>query len=319
MAKPAAPDSAGPRMSATRLWLILLRPLLLRRTLLAQFPPLILQRLLMLVSRVLAMTLVARYPDEPLFESALELEEFFRAQSPSPPPSPDVPDASSSLEANRPGFHLRSILKDHSAGDSFPLVEPLQEPTRDDPAMRPVSPASPADPDKHDSACSSPAYSKTNSSLLSCTPSPPHPQVPPGFRPDGLMEAGIPSRPSTDSSGLPPSSPVPSAGRSASSDSPPSLVGSPCSVAEDESTPATVAELWSLLQRQERARRDHEKNQARLTAYALLRPPTSSDAAFRRDLLSADSSSEMLEILEADAPETPRSTKELAELRVRDA
>ncbi|KAE8959923.1 hypothetical protein PR001_g30553 [Phytophthora rubi] len=31
-----------------------------------------------------------RYPDEPLFESALELEEFFRAQSPSPPPSPDV-------------------------------------------------------------------------------------------------------------------------------------------------------------------------------------------------------------------------------------
>ncbi|KAE9163168.1 hypothetical protein PF004_g30238, partial [Phytophthora fragariae] len=101
--------------------------------------------------------------------------------------------------------------------------------------------------------------------------------------------------------------------------SPPSLVGSPCSVAEGESTPATVAELWSLLQRQERARRDHEKNQARLTAYALLRPPTSSDAGFRRDSLSADSSSQMLEILQADAPEPPCSTKELAELRVRDA
>ncbi|KAE8967628.1 hypothetical protein PF011_g27486, partial [Phytophthora fragariae] len=244
------------------------------------------------------------------------------AHSPSPPPSPDAaaePGASSNPDSQRPGFQLRSILKDRSAGDSFPLVEPPQEPTRDDPAMRPVSPASPADPDKSGSPCSSPAYSKTNSSLSSCTPSPPRTPVPPGFRPDGLMEAGIPSRPSTDSSGPPPSSPAPSAGCPGSIGSPPSLVGSPCSVAEGESTPATVAELWSLLQRQERARRDHEKNQARLTAYALLRPPTSSDAGFRRDSLSADSSSQMLEILQADAPEPPCSTKELAELRVRDA
>ncbi|KAE8969981.1 hypothetical protein PF011_g26592 [Phytophthora fragariae] len=183
--------------------------------------------------------------------------------------------------------------------------------------MRPVSPASPAEPE--DSTCPSPAYSKTNSSLLSCTPSPPRTPVPPGFRPDGLMEAEIPRQPSADSPGPSPSSPVPSAGRFAPSDSPPSLVGSPCSAAEDESTPTTVAELWSLLQHQERARRDHEKNQARLTAYALLRPPTSSDAGFRRDLLSAESSSRMLEILQADAPEPSCSTKELAELRVRDA
>ncbi|KAE9029100.1 hypothetical protein PR002_g10229 [Phytophthora rubi] len=133
------------------------------------------------------------------------------------------------------------------------------------------------------------------------------------------MEAGIPRRPSADSPGPSPSSPVPSAGRFAPSDSPPTLVGSPCSLAEDESTPATVAELWSLLQRQKRARRDHEKNQARLTAYVLLRPPPSSDAAFRRDLLSVDSSSKMVEILQADAPEPPYSTKELAELPVRDA
>ncbi|KAE8908367.1 hypothetical protein PF005_g23016 [Phytophthora fragariae] len=130
------------------------------------------------------------------------------------------------------------------------------------------------------------------------------------------MEAGIPRRPSADSPGP---SPVPSAGRFAPSDSPPTLVGSPCSLAEDESTPATVAELWSLLQRQKRARRDHEKNQARLTAYVLLRPPPSSDAAFRRDLPSVDSSSKMVEILQADAPEPPYSTKELAELPVRDA
>ncbi|KAE8970006.1 hypothetical protein PR002_g27250 [Phytophthora rubi] len=271
---------------------------------------------------VMGVAFSSRFPDEPLFESPLELEEFFRAHSSSPPPSPDAaaePGASSNPDSQRPGFQLRSILKDRSAGDSFPLVEPPQEPTRDDPAMRPVSPASPADPDKSGSPCSSPAYSKTNSSLSSCTPSPPRTPVPPGFRPDGLMEAGIPSRPSTDSSGPPPSSPAPSAGCPGSIGSPPSLVGSPCSVAEDESTPATVAELWSLLQRQERARRDHEKNQARLTAYALLRPPTSSDAGFRRDLLSADSSSQMLEILQADAPEPPCSTKELAELRVRDA
>ncbi|KAE9017749.1 hypothetical protein PF011_g6569 [Phytophthora fragariae] len=263
-----------------------------------------------------------RFPDEPLFESALELEEFFRAQSPTPPPSPDAPvgpDASLDSNSTRPGFHLRSILKDRAAEDPFPLVEPPQDPPRDDPAMRPVSPASPADADPHVSACSSPAYSKTNSSLSSCTPSPPRTPVPPGIKLDGLMEAGIPSRPFADSSGLPPSSPVPSAGRPVSFDSPPSLVGSLCSVAEDESTPATVAELWSLLQRQDRARRDHEKNQARQTAYALLRPPTSSDAAFHRDLPSADSSSQMLEILQADAPEPPCSTKELVELRVRDA
>ncbi|KAE9270559.1 hypothetical protein PF001_g28753, partial [Phytophthora fragariae] len=247
---------------------------------------------------VMGVAFSSRFPDEPLFESPLELEEFFRAHSPSPPSSPDAavdPDVSSTPGSQRPGFQLRSILKDRSAGDSFPLVEPSQEPTRDDPAMRPVSPASPADPDKSGSP------------------------LPPGFRPDGLMEAGIPSRPSTDSSGPPLSSPTPSAGCTGSIGSPPSLAGSPCSVAEDESTPATVAELWSLLQRQERARRDHEKNQARLTAYALLRPPTSSDAGFRRDLLSADSSSQMLEILQADAPEPPCSTKELAELRVRDA
>ncbi|KAE8982737.1 hypothetical protein PF005_g25735 [Phytophthora fragariae] len=264
----------------------------------------------------------SRFPDEPLFESPLELEEFFRAHSPSPPPSPDVavePDAASNPDSQRPGFQLRSILKDRSAGDTFPLVEPPQEPTRDDPAMRPVSPASPSDPDQSGSACPSPAYSKTNSSLSSCTPSPPRIPVPPGFRPDWLMEAGIPRQPSADSPGPSPSSPVPSVGRLAPSDSPPSLVDSPCSTAEDKSTPATVAELWSLLQRQERARRDHEKNQARLTAYALLRPPTSSDAGFRRDLLSAESSSRMLEILQADAPEPPCSTKELAELRVRDA
>ncbi|KAE9267633.1 hypothetical protein PR003_g31712, partial [Phytophthora rubi] len=240
---------------------------------------------------VMEVAFSSRFPDEPLFESPLELEEFFRAHSPSPPPSPDAavePDVSSTPGPQRPGFQLRSILKDRSAGDSFPLVEPSQEPTRDDPAMRPVSPASPADPDKSGSP------------------------LPPGFRPDGLMEAGIPSRPSADSSGPPPSSPAPSAGC-------PGSIGSPCSVAEDESTPATVAELWSLLQRQEHARRDHEKNQARLTSYALLRPPTSSDAGFRRDLLSADSSSKMLEILQADALEPPCSTKELAELRVRDA
>ncbi|KAE8888644.1 hypothetical protein PF007_g23276 [Phytophthora fragariae] len=262
----------------------------------------------------------SRFPDDPLFESPLELEEFFRVHSPSPPPSPDVaaePGASSNPDSQRPGFQLRSILKDRSAGDSFPLVEPPQEPTRDDPAMRPVSPASPAEPE--DSTCPSPAYSKTNSSLSSCTPSPPRTPVPPGFRPDGLMEAGIPRQPSADSPGPSPSSPVLSAGRFAPNDSPPSLVGSPCSAAEDESTPTTVAELWSLLQRQERARRDHEKNQARLTAYALLRPPTSSDAGFHRDLLSAESASRMLEILQADAPEPPCSTKELAELRVRDA
>ncbi|KAE9320241.1 hypothetical protein PR003_g17765 [Phytophthora rubi] len=271
---------------------------------------------------VMGVAFSSRFPDEPLFESPLELEEFFRAHSPSPPPSPDAaaePDASSNPDSQRPGFQLRSILKDRSAGDSFPLVGPPQEPTRDDPAMRPVSPASPSDPDQSGSACPSPAYSKTNSSLSSCTPSPPHTPVPPGFRPDGLMEAGIPRQPTADAPGPSPSSPVSSVGRLAPSDSPPSLVGSPCSTAEDESTPATVAELWGLLQRQERARRDHEKNQARLTAYALLRPPTSSDAGFRRDLLSAESSSRMLEILQADAPEPPCSTKELAELRVRDA
>ncbi|KAE9282404.1 hypothetical protein PF001_g23328 [Phytophthora fragariae] len=150
---------------------------------------------------VMEVAFSSRFPDEPLFESPLELEEFFRAHSPSPPPSPDAAVeryASSNPGSRQPGFHLRSILKDRSAGDSFPLVEPPQKPTRDDPAMRPVSPASPADPDKSDSACLSPAYSKTNSSLSSCTPSPPRTPVPPGFRPDGLMEARIPSRPSAD-------------------------------------------------------------------------------------------------------------------------
>ncbi|KAE8966667.1 hypothetical protein PR001_g28330 [Phytophthora rubi] len=341
-------------MSATRLWLVLLRPLLLHRALLALLHPapssdppatedaaessprtndrsqvgsVPARPLLAPVpcnpsvwAPVMGVAFSSRFPDEPLFESPLELEESFRVHSPSPPPSPDVaaePGASSNPDSQRPGFQLRSILKDRSAGDSFPLVEPPQGPTRDDPAMRPISPASPAEPE--DSTCPSPAYSKTNSSLSSCTPSPPRTPVPPGFRPDGLMEAGIPRQPSADSPEPSPSSPVPSAGRFAPSDSPPSLVGSPCSAAEDESTPTTVAELWSLLQRQERARRDHEKNQARLTAYALLRPPTSSDAGFRRDLLSAESSSRMLEILQADAPEPPCSTKELAELRVRDA
>ncbi|KAE8981961.1 hypothetical protein PF004_g23062 [Phytophthora fragariae] len=85
-----SPTPLSLRMSATRLRLVLLRPLRLRRALLTLLQPATLLRLQMLLSRVLALMLVARYPDESLFESALELEEFFRAQSPSPPPSPDA-------------------------------------------------------------------------------------------------------------------------------------------------------------------------------------------------------------------------------------
>ncbi|KAE8983119.1 hypothetical protein PR003_g24385 [Phytophthora rubi] len=71
---------------------------------------------------VLEVAFSSRFPGEPLLESALELEEFFRAQSPSPPPLPDAavePEASSNPGSQRPGFQLRSILKDRSAGDSI--------------------------------------------------------------------------------------------------------------------------------------------------------------------------------------------------------
>ncbi|KAJ8577950.1 hypothetical protein ON010_g1254 [Phytophthora cinnamomi] len=120
------------------------------------------------------------------------------------------------------------------------------------------------------------------------SPSPARSPVPAGYRRDGLLVDGVSPVPAADSDSFLPSSPprraqIASMGSSVS----PDAAGPP---------PQTIAELWTRLGQWDYARRVEENDRARLTAYALLRPPSSGDAALRRDLLAKSTPREMLEL-----------------------
>ncbi|GMF40703.1 unnamed protein product [Phytophthora fragariaefolia] len=204
------------------------------------------------------------------------------------------------------------------AGDS--LRSP-PEPSRDDPAMRPVSPASPIGsppevPSPGGSPVSSVARSDIYSPLSTPSPSPPRASVPPGFRLDGLLEAGVPPLPEPSPAQAKPAAFSP-ARRSASP--PPTSLSVPSSASPAGSHPNSIAELWDFLRRWEAEREAEDRTRTRLTAYALMRPAFPTDFALRRDLLRAQSFGDMLDVLRANTAEPPSSTKELAELRVQNA
>ncbi|GMF53915.1 unnamed protein product [Phytophthora fragariaefolia] len=187
--------------------------------------------------------------------------------------------------------------------------------------MRPVSPASPIGsptevPSPGKSPVSSVARIKIYSPLSTPSPSPPHASVPPGFRPDGLLEAGVPPLPESSPAQAKPaaSSPV---HRSASP--PPTSLSVPSSASPVGSHPSSIAELWDFLRRWEAEREAEDRIRTQLTAYALMRPALPTDFALRRDLLRAQSFGDMLDVLHANTVEPPSSTKELTELRVQNA
>ncbi|KAE9192340.1 hypothetical protein PF004_g21338 [Phytophthora fragariae] len=68
-----------------------------------------------------------RFPDEPLFESALELEEFFRAQSPTPPPSPDAPSRDKDLDRLMGHLKERDVAYTALQGVSSSYFPQIQE------------------------------------------------------------------------------------------------------------------------------------------------------------------------------------------------
>ncbi|GMF58164.1 unnamed protein product [Phytophthora fragariaefolia] len=154
------------------------------------------------------------------------------------------------------------------------------------------------------------------SPLSTPSPSPPRASVPPGFRPDGLLEAGVPPLPESSSAQAKPaaSSPV---RRSAS---PPSTsLPAPSSASPAGRRQNSIAELWDFLRRWEAEREAEDRIRTQLTAYALMRRALPTDFALRRDLLRAQSFGDMLDVLRANTAESPSSTKELAELRVQNA
>ncbi|GMF33636.1 unnamed protein product [Phytophthora fragariaefolia] len=160
------------------------------------------------------------------------------------------------------------------------------------------------------------ARSDIYSPLPTPSPNPPRASVPPGFRPDGLLEAGVPPLPEPSPVQAKPaaSSPV---RRSAS---PPSTsLYVPSSASPAGSHPNSIAELWDFHRRWEAEREAEDRTRTQLTAYALMRPALLTDFALRRGLLRAQSFGDMLDVLRANTAEPPSSTKEHAELRVQNA
>ncbi|GMF62276.1 unnamed protein product [Phytophthora fragariaefolia] len=260
-----------------------------------------------------------RFPDARPFESAEELDEFFQQVSPTSAPADSATSSGEGLST--PPRTPRSIFRRRLGEKPFPIVESPPKPSWDDPAMHPVSPASPIGsptevPSPGGSPVSSVARREIYSPLSTPSLSPPRASVPPGFRPDGLLEAGVPPLPEPSPVQAKPaaSSPV---RRSAS---PPSTsLSVPSSVSPVGPHPNSIAELWDFLRRWEAEREAEDRTRTQLTAYALMRPALPTDFALRRDLLRAQSFGDMLDVLRANTAEPPSSIKELAELRAQNA
>ncbi|GMF44530.1 unnamed protein product [Phytophthora fragariaefolia] len=228
-----------------------------------------------------------RFPDAPPFESAEELDEFF--QQASPKSSPTASSTSSGEGLSTPPRTPRSNFRRRLDEKPFPIVESPPKPSLDDPAMHLVSPASPI---------GSPTES-------------PRASVPPGFRQDGLLGAGVPP--------LPKPSPVqakPAASSPVRRSPPSTSLSAPSSASPAGSRPNSITELWDFLEAEREA---EDRTRTQLTAYALMRPALPTDFALRRDLLRARSFGGMLDVLRANTAEPPSSIKELAELRVQNA
>ncbi|GMF57404.1 unnamed protein product [Phytophthora fragariaefolia] len=260
-----------------------------------------------------------RFPEARPFESAEELDEFFQQASPTSAPADSATSSGEGLPT--PPRTPRSIFRRRLGEKPFPIVESPPKPSRDDPAMRPVSPASPIGSPTEvsspgGSSVSSVARSEIYSPLSTPSPSPPRASVPPGFRPDELLEAGVPSLPESSPAQAKPaaSSPV---RRSASP--PPISLSVPSSASPAGSHPNSIAELWDFLRQWEAEREAEDRARTQLTVYALMGPALPTDLALRRDLLRAQSFGDMLDVLRANTAEPPSSTKELAELRVQNA
>ncbi|GMF54764.1 unnamed protein product [Phytophthora fragariaefolia] len=260
-----------------------------------------------------------RFPEARPFESAEELDEFFQQASPTSAPTASATSSGEGLST--PPRTPPPIFRRRLNEKPFPIVESPPKPSLDDPAMRPVSPASPIGsppevPSPGGSPVSSVARSDIYPPLPTPSPSPPRASVPPGFRPDGLLEAGVPPLPKPSPARAKPaaSSPV------RRSPSPPSTsLSAPSLASPAGSRPNSIAELWEFLRRWEAEREAEDRTRTQLTTYALMRPAHPTDFALRRDLLRARSFGDMLDVLRANTAEPPSSTKELAELRVQNA
>ncbi|GMF20088.1 unnamed protein product [Phytophthora fragariaefolia] len=260
-----------------------------------------------------------RFPEAPPFESAEELDAFFQQASPTSAPADSVTSSGEGLST--PPRTPRSIFRRRLDEKPFRIVESPPKPSLDDPATRPVPPASPIGsppevPSPGESPVSSVARSEIYSPLSTPSPSPPRASVPPGFRPDGLLEAGVPPLPE---SSLVQAKPAASSPVRRSARPPPTALSVPSSASPAGSHPNSIAELWDFLRRWEAEREAEDRTRAQLTAYALMRPALPTDFALRRDLLRAQSFGDMLDVLRANIFEPPSSTKELAELRVQNA
>ncbi|GMF46767.1 unnamed protein product [Phytophthora fragariaefolia] len=257
--------------------------------------------------------------DDSLSSPSKELDEFFQQASPTSAPTDSATSLGEGLST--PPRTPRSIVRRRLDEKPFPIVLSPPKPSLDDPAMRPVSPASPIGshpevPSPGGSPVSSVARSDIYSPLSAPSPSPPRASVPPRFRPDGLLEAGVPPLPEPSHAQAKPtaSSPV---RRSAS---PPSTsLSVPSSASPAGSHPNSIAESWDFLWQWEAEREAEDRTRTQLTAYALMPPALPTDFALRRDLLRAQSFGDMLDVLRANTAEPPSSTKELAELRVQNA
>ncbi|GMF49081.1 unnamed protein product [Phytophthora fragariaefolia] len=207
-----------------------------------------------------------RFQDAPPFESAEELDEFFQQASPKSAPTDSATSSGEGLST--PPRTPRSTFRRRLDEKPFPIVESPPKPSRDDPATRPVSPASPIGsppevPSPGGSPVSSVARSDIYSPLSTPSPSPPRASVPPGFRPDGLLEAGVPP--------LPKPSPVQAKPAASSpvrrSPSPPSTsLSAPSSAPPADSRPNSIAELWDFLRRWEAERGAEDRIRTQLTA-----------------------------------------------------
>ncbi|KAG7390567.1 hypothetical protein PHYPSEUDO_007507 [Phytophthora pseudosyringae] len=263
-----------------------------------------------------------QFPDAPLFESPEELDGFLQRLS----PSPDRAEASSRDPRKRrvqpakpPEPSPRSILRFHSGTTEIPSpTDPVRQTRRrtDDPAMQPVSSSSPdVDDAQAESPCSSPARSEAYSPLRTPMPSPPKSPVPAGFRPDGLMTAGVPPSSFAESKTQDPNpeSPLAESRQPEMEDN----SHSSAELADSElPPPSSITELWNRLQARDVDRSLEDLDRTRLVAYALLRAPCPTDYASRRDFLSAHSPRELLAMLQTASPAPPGSSQELAELRV---
>ncbi|KAG7375833.1 hypothetical protein PHYPSEUDO_015142 [Phytophthora pseudosyringae] len=224
-----------------------------------------------------------RFPNAPPLESPDELDEFLRSSSPSSlcsGASSRDPRTLRTPPATVSKLSPRSILRTRSSTDAVPFPpDPVRQTRRrtDDPAMLPVSPASPDVADSETSSPgSSPARSEAYSSLRTPTPSPPKSSIPALFRRDGLMTAGIPPSVPAEFTDQETVLESPSAGSRNSAVEDDS--GTSAEMADsDLSPPPSIAELWNRLEARDADRLVDDLDRTRLVAYALLRPPQPTD------------------------------------------